>query len=271
MGKNDLTYGFIGCGNMGGAIIRGMLASGYTTPANIMASAHSQKHLEVLSQECGIHTTLSNTEIAANGDVIVLAIKPYQFDEVLSQIASYIKPNALIVSIAAGISLAKLASFFHEPRKLFRAMPNTPVLVLEGMTSVSKNEYATEEDCQLILDMFTSCGSCVEVKESLIDTVIGVSGSSPAYIYMIIEAMADAAVLDGMTRDDAYTFAAQAVLGAAKMVLSTKVHPGVLKDQVCSPGGTTIAAVAKLEETGLRNSIITAQRCCVQKSKDMLQ
>ena len=148
-------------------------------------------------------------------------------------------------------------------------MPNTPAMVLEAMSALSPNEHVSKEELQSVVAIYESFGKAEVVPESLMDAVVGVSGSSPAYVYMFIEAMADAAVEDGMPRTQAYKFAAQSVYGAAKMVLETNTHPGVLKDAVCSPGGTTIAAVAKLEEKGLRDAVISAQRCCVAKSKDM--
>ena len=148
-------------------------------------------------------------------------------------------------------------------------MPNTPAMVLEAMSALTPNEFVTAEELQTITEIFESFGKAEIVPESLMDAVTGVSGSSPAYVYLFIEAMADAAVADGMPRAQAYKFAAQAVYGSAKMVLETGRHPGELKDAVCSPGGTTIAAVAKLEEKGLRDAVISAQRCCVAKSKDM--
>lgn len=270
MNKN-VTYGFIGCGNMGGAIIKGMLASGFTKAEQIMASTSSTEHVQMRSESLGVPVTADNEHVIKVADVIILAIKPYQFDSVLKPICHLVRPNQLIISLAAGISLSYMEKEFFPGCKLLRAMPNTPVQVLEGMTSLSANAQVNEEELQLARNIFESCGKCEVVAESLIETVIGVSGSSPAYIYMVIEAMADAAVSDGMPRAKAYTFAAQAVLGAAKMVLETGQHPGQLKDSVCSPGGTTIAAVAKLEETGLRNSIITSQKTCVQRAKDMLE
>ncbi len=265
------TYGFIGCGNMGGAIIKGMLQSGFATKNQILASTSTPEHIPMREESLGIPVTTDNESIIKEADVLVLAIKPYQFEKVLRPICHLSKPGQLIISLAAGVSLSYIEKEFFQNAKIIRCMPNTPVQVLEGMTSLSPNTNVTSEDLVLAKALFESCGKCEVVEEHLIETVIGVSGSSPAYIYMVIEAMADAAVSDGMPRAKAYKFAAQAVLGAAKMVLETGIHPGQLKDNVCSPGGTTIAAVAKLEETGLRNSIITSQKTCVQRAKDMLE
>lgn len=175
----------------------------------------------------------------------------------------------LLVSIAAGKSIASIESLFGREIKLVRAMPNTPALVGEGMSALCANARVSEAELAEIRAVFNSFGVCEFVPESMMDTVVGVSGSSPAYVYLFIEAMADAAVADGMPRAQAYKFAAQSVLGSAKMVLETGSHPGALKDAVCSPGGTTIEAVAILEEEGMRHAVIRAQRACVQKSKDM--
>ena len=165
--------------------------------------------------------------------------------------------------------ISHIEAMFDSRLKLVRAMPNTPALVGEAMSALCCNELVTEEELAEAVSIFNSFGKCEVIKEALMDAVIGVSGSSPAYVYLFIEAMADAAVADGMPRAQAYKFAAQSVLGSAKMVLETGTHPGALKDAVCSPGGTTIEAVAVLEEEGLRNAVIKAQRACVQKSRDM--
>lgn len=174
-----------------------------------------------------------------------------------------------MVSIAAGKSIDALSNAFGKEVKLIRIMPNTPALVGEGMSAISANEKVTEAEKEKVIEIFNSFGKCEEVSESLMDTVTAVSGSSPAYVFMFIEAMADAAVVGGMPRDKAYIFAAQAVLGSAKMVLDTKKHPGVLKDMVCSPAGTTIEAVSVLEEKGMRDAVISAMKVCMEKSKEM--
>lgn len=263
------TIGFIGGGNMGSAIIGGICRSGPVMPSQILASAHTSATLEKLKAAYGIRTTLCNEEVAKASDILFLAVKPDKFPEILPCIAPFLKPDCVIVSVAAGQSITALEAALPAESKIIRAMPNTPALVGEAMSALCCNEYVTEKELHYVQKLFTCFGKAELVSESLIDTVIGVSGSSPAYVYLFIEAMADAAVADGMPRSMAYRFAAQSVLGAAKMVLDTGIHPGVLKDAVCSPGGTTIEAVAKLEEGGLRSTVISAQRACVQKSKDM--
>lgn len=265
----DKIIGFIGAGNMGSAMIGGILNSSLATTSQVIASAHSPATLEKIKSTFSIETTLSNETVAERSDILFLAVKPAKFDEVIPQIANHVKGNCIIVSIAAGKTLSAIEDTFGKKVKLVRAMPNTPALVCEAMSALCPNDAVTSAELSQIEQIFQCFGKCEIVPESLMDAVIGVSGSSPAYVYMFIEAMADAAVADGMPRKQAYKFAAQSVLGAAKMVLETNEHPGVLKDAVCSPGGTTIEAVAALEKGGLRRTIIEAQRACSRKSREM--
>lgn len=263
------TVGFIGSGNMGRAIMGGMIAAGLYAPSQILASAKTKETVEKIEKELGIVVTTDNTEVARKADILFLAVKPGVFATVIPQIRDVCKEGQVVVSIAAGQTLASITDLFGRQIKLVRSMPNTPALVGEAMSAVTPNEKISPEELQEVMAIFESFGKAEIVPETMMDAVVGVSGSSPAYVYMFIEAMADAAVADGMPRKQAYKFAAQSVLGAAKMVLETGEHPGVLKDAVCSPGGTTIAAVAELEKSGLRSSVIEAQRACVQKSRDM--
>lgn len=265
----DKTIGFIGGGNMASAMIGGILKSSLAAKEQIIATAKTTKTTDSLSERFGISASTDNTAAAKQSDILFLAVKPYLFEEIIVEIKDYVRPETLIISIAAGQTLEKIEHVFEKNIKLVRAMPNTPALVGEAMSALCSNQNVTEDDLSDAKAIFNSFGKCEVVPESMMDTVIGVSGSSPAYVYMFIEAMADAAVADGMTRAQSYKFAAQAVLGAAKMVLETETHPGALKDAVCSPGGTTIEAVAMLEQLGLRSTVINAQRACVQKSRDM--
>lgn len=267
--KMNKTIGFIGGGNMASAIIGGILSSKLATKEQILATTKTDSSAASLSERFGISAGTDNTAAAKQSDILFLAVKPHLFGEVIAEIKSYVQPGTLIISIAAGQTIEKIEHAFEKNIKLVRAMPNTPALVGEAMSALCANKNVTEDDLSDARTIFNSFGKCEIVPESMMDTVIGVSGSSPAYVYMFIEAMADAAVADGMPRAQSYKFAAQAVLGAAKMVLETGTHPGALKDAVCSPGGTTIEAVAMLEQLGLRSTVITAQRACVQKSKDM--
>lgn len=261
--------GFIGCGNMAQAMLKGILAKEVYGKDEIIVSRRSKKALEQIQEEFGVQTTTENSEVAAKADVLVLAIKPYQFAEVVPEIAGHVKEDTLIISIAAGQTVENIERLFGKTIKLVRTMPNTPALVLAGATGMCFNTNVTEEEQVKAVRLFESFGVAAVVSESMIDTVIGVSGSSPAYVFMFIEAMADAAVADGMPRDQAYQLAAQTVYGSAKMVLETGKHPGELKDMVCSPGGTTIEAVRVLEEKGLRSAVIEGQMACVKKAREM--
>lgn len=265
----DTMIGFIGAGNMGSAMIGGMLNSSLATTGQIIASAHSRATLDKIRAKFSIETTQSNEEVAKKSDIIFLAVKPNKFDEVIPQISQQLKNDCIIVSIAAGKTIAAIEAAFGRKIKLVRAMPNTPALVGEAMSALCPNDLVTPQELRLIEEIFSCFGKAEVVPEHMIDAVVGVAGSSPAYVYLFIEAMADAAVAEGMPRAQAYKFAAQSVLGAAKMVLVTGEHPGVLKDAVCSPGGTTIEAVAALEKGGFRDTVITASRACSKKSRDM--
>ena len=261
--------GFIGGGNMGGAIIGGILKAGLAASGNLMVSDRNEAGLAQLRDSYGVQTTTDNRAVAGAADILFLAVKPGVYPAVIGEVRDVVKPDAVIVSIAAGQSIAKVEALFAQPIHLMRVMPNTPALVGEAMSALSPNRNMTQEEIQEVVAIFNSLGEAEVVSESLMDAVVGVSGSSPAYVYMFIEAMADAAVADGMPRAQAYKFAAQSVLGSAKMVLETGRHPGELKDMVCSPGGTTIEAVAVLEQEGFRNSVIKAQRACAKKSREM--
>ncbi|MED3397782.1 pyrroline-5-carboxylate reductase [Bacillus wiedmannii] len=265
----DKQIGFIGCGNMGMAMIGGMLNKKIVSANNIICSDLNTMNLKNASEKYGLTTTTDNNEVAKNADILILSIKPDLYASIINEIKEVIKNDVIVVTIAAGKSIKSTEETFAKKLKVVRVMPNTPALVGEGMSALCPNEMVTEKDLEDVLNIFNSFGQTEIVSEKLMDVVTSVSGSSPAYVYMIIEAMADAAVLDGMPRNQAYKFAAQAVLGSAKMVLETGIHPGELKDMVCSPGGTTIEAVATLEEKGLRTAIISAMQRCTQKSVEL--
>lgn len=252
---------------MGTAMIGGILSAGLVSPENIMAADPSEEAREKLSARFKIKVTSDNREAADFADILILAVKPQFIYQVIPGIKSAFREDTLLISIVAGQSIEALTEAFGKPLRLIRVMPNTPALVGEAMSAFSPNENASEEDLQDAAAILSSFGKCEKVPESMMDAVTGVSGSSPAYVYLLIEAMADAAVADGMPRDKAIRFAAQAVLGSAKMVLETGKHPGELKDMVCSPGGTTIEAVASLEADHFRGTIIKAQRACTEKSR----
>ena len=263
------TIGFIGGGNMGSAMIGGILSSGLCDKEHLMASARTDSTVQKLSERFGISATTDNKSVAAFSDILFLAVKPVMFPAVISEIKDSLKSDAIIVSIAAGPTIAAIENAFGKKIKLVRAMPNTPAMIGEAMSALCLNSSVSSDEAAEIEALFNSFGKCEIVTEHLMDAVIGVSGSSPAYVYMFIEAMTDAAVEDGMPRAQAYKFAAQSVLGSAKMVLETGKHPGELKDAVCSPAGTTIEAVAVLEQEGFRGTVIKAQHACSEKSRKM--
>ena len=262
--------GFIGSGNMGGAMIGGIIKASLTAKENIYVSDINEASLNKMKESYGVNTTTDNAELAKECDIIVLSVKPFLYPVVINQIKDVVKEDVIIVVIAAGQSSAAVAELFGKEIKVVKTMPNTPALVVEE-TEIEETgtEKPSKEETEEIVAIFNSFGKCEIVPEHLMDAVTAVSGSSPAYVYMLIEAMADAAVVEGMPRPQAYKFAAQSVLGSAKMVLETGKHPGELKDMVCSPGGTTIAAVAKLEETGFRSSIMQGMKACADKSREM--
>ncbi len=263
-----MKIGFIGCGNMATAMIGGILGKNLVAPDDLMASSKSEKTKKKIREELGIRAE-NNRTVAAASDILILAIKPVYMEEVIREIRREIHSRTIVVTLAPGKTLEWLENTFDSDVKLIRTMPNTPALVGEGMTAMCPNENVTGEDLKKVISVFESFGKVQVVSEPMIDVVVGVSGSSPAYVFMFIEAMADAAVADGMPRTQAYEFAAQSVLGSAKMVLETGKHPGELKDMVCSPGGTTIEAVRVLEEKGLRSAVIEAQKACVKKARGL--
>lgn len=265
----DKKIGFVGAGNMGGAIIGGLINSKLVAANDIYALNHRPDSLKNLITNYAINGTKTLEEIVKVSDLLVIGVKPKDVAKVLAEAASYLRKDTVIISIAAGVTLATLENALGFKHKLVRVMPNTPALVGEGMSSITPNELVTEQELAQVEAMFTSLGKAEVVPEHLIDAVVGVSGSAPAYIFMLIEAMADGAVLGGMPRQQAYTFAAQAVLGSAKMVLESDKHVGALKDMVCSPAGTTIEAVRTLENKGFRSAIIEAMKSCMDKSAAM--
>ena len=264
----DKMIGFIGAGNMGSAMIGGILDASLVTTSQIIASAHSPETLDKIRTKFSIETTQSNEVVAERSDILFLAVKPNKFSEVLPQIKGHLKPDCIVVSIAAGQPIANIEALLGEVR-LIRAMPNTPALVGAAMSALCPNDKVTPEEVKLVESLFNSFGRAEVVPESMMDAVVGVSGSSPAYVYMFIEAMADAAVAQGLPRKQAYTFAAQTLLGSAKMVLETGQHPGELKDAVCSPAGTTIEAVNVLEKKGMRSAVIEAVTAAAKKNHQL--
>ena len=260
--------GFIGTGNMGYAILKGLLKI-YSQDELMITDANKDKRQQV-SQEMGVAAAEDNETLAKSVKYIVLAVKPQYYGAVLKDIAPVVTKEQVIISIAPGITIDDLKKELGDDKRIVRAMPNTPALIGEGMTGVCYDrQLFTEEEEKEIHTFFSSFGKMRIVEERLINAVVCVSGSSPAYVYMFIEALADSAVKYGLPRDTAYEMAAQAVAGSAKMVLETGKHPGELKDAVCSPGGTTIAAVSALEEAGFRSAVIEAMKACADVSRNL--
>ncbi len=251
--------GFIGTGNMSTAIISGLLNSEYIQPKQIYGSAKSENTIKKIKEIYNINIC-SNIEVAKNSKVIFLGVKPYLYSSVLEEIKNHIGDDTIVVSIAPLQTIQTIRNTIGSEKKVVSSMPNTPATVGEGMSAVSFSENINIEEKQLILEIFSTFGQVEEIDEKLMNTVVAVSGSAPAYVYMFIESLADGAVRGGMTRQQAYKFASQTVLGSAKMVLDTKEHPALLKDKVCSPGGTTIQAVATLEKYGMRNAVLQAMQ-----------
>ncbi|KAJ49203.1 pyrroline-5-carboxylate reductase [Clostridium tetanomorphum] len=263
------TIGFIGCGNMAQAMITGVVSSKIVSPVNVSVSDKDDEKLKCMKEKFNVNILNSNEEVAKNSDIIILAVKPNKYKEVIEEIKNYVKENVIIVIIGAGIAIEYVEKAFEKKVKVIRTMPNTPALVGEGMSAICCNELIEEEDLKVVVDIFKSFGKVEIIQENLMEVIPAVSGSSPAYVYMFIEALADGAVLDGVPRDKAYKMAAQSVLGAAKMVLETGEHPGVLKDRVCSPAGTTIEAVYSLEKNNFRGTVMEAMRKCTDKTREM--
>ena len=264
-----MKLGFIGTGNMAGAIMGGIIRNEIFQPEEIIGADISKEGRERVRAAYGINVTEDNKKAASESEVLVLSVKPQYYAETIKEIKDCVREDQLIITIAPGKTLKWLEEQFEKKVKIVRTMPNTPALVGEGMTAACVNDAVTEEEKEYALKILRSFGKVEIVTENMIDAVVAVSGSAPAYVFMFIEAMADAAVSEGMPRKQAYEFAAQAVYGSAKMVLDTGKHPGELKDMVCSPSGTTIEAVRVLEERGLRSAVIEAMKVCADKSRNM--
>lgn len=264
-----MKLGFIGCGNMAGAMMGGIIGNGICKAEDVYGSDLFAPSREKVKEQYGIHVTDNNLEVVKNTDVLVLAVKPQYYESVITEIKDQVREEQIIITIAPGKTLAWLEEKFGKEVKLVRTMPNTPAMVGEGMTGVCHNQAVTKEELELACKILNGFGKAEVLPESLMDTVVAVSGSSPAYVFLFIEAMADAAVAGGLPRPQAYKFAAQAVMGSAKMVLETGKHPGELKDMVCSPAGTTIKAVEVLEKNGFRSAVIEAMEKCTEVAKGM--
>ena len=264
-----MKLGFIGTGNMAGAIIGGIIKKGIVCPEDIIGSDIFEAGREKVKALYGIEVTADNKEVAQKADLLVLSVKPQFYPTVISEIKDIVDDKKIVITLAPGKTLSWLEEQFGKKVKIVRTMPNTPSMVGEGMTGICPNSFVTQDEVDEIVRILRGFGRVEVVPEYLMDVVVAVSSSSPAYVFMFIEAMADAASADGMPRAQAYQFAAQAVLGSARMILETHKHPGELKDMVCSPGGTTLEAVRVLEDHRLRSSVFEAMKACVAHAKKM--
>lgn len=264
-----MKIGVIGLGNMAGAMIGGLIAKGFVKAEEICGSDANQEMAKKRAKEFGICIATNNQETAKEADYLILAVKPQFASDVIAEIKDNCKAGQVVISIMAGKSIEWITTQFGHEIKLVRCMPNTAALVGEAITALSPSDNVGREELDTVKHIIESFGKAEVVPERLMDSVVGVSGSAPAYVFMMMEAMADAAVEGGMPRQQAYTFAAQAVLGSAKLMLETGKHPGELKDMVCSPAGTTIAAVRVLEEKGFRGAVIDAVEAAIKRSSEL--
>jgi pyrroline-5-carboxylate reductase len=267
----QLTLGFIGAGKMATALAGGFLKAKLVSEQQVLASDPSESARSGFAKETGSRTTVSNLEVAKFGRVLFLAVKPVQVQEVLSEVSAGFTSDRLLISVAAGVSLASLQRGLPAGARVIRVMPNTPALVGASASAFALGQSATREDGDLAQRLLGTVGLAFELKESLLDAVTGLSGSGPAYVYLMIEALSDGGVAAGLPRDTATRLAAQTVLGGAKMVIETGLHPAALKDMVASPGGTTIEGLCELEKGGLRGTLISAVRAAAEKSKKLGQ
>jgi pyrroline-5-carboxylate reductase len=266
-----LTIGFLGAGKMAAALARGFVRAGLLTARQIIASDPSEAARAAFAKEVGAKTTASNPEVARFANVLVLAVKPDQVGTVLADVRDHFTAKHCLISIAAGMPLAKLEAGLGAGARLIRVMPNTPALVGASATAFALGKSARPEDGELAQKLFSAIGLAFQVKEALLDAVTGLSGSGPAYVCLFIEGLSDGGVAAGLPREVATRLAAQTVLGSAKMVLETGLHPGVLKDMVTSPGGTTIEGLHELEKGKVRGALISAVRAAAEKSRKLGQ
>lgn len=265
---NVQKIGFIGGGNMAEALIKGLLASGFPVD-RVMASEPSELRREHLAEEFGIELTIDNTELMNKCEIVVLSIKPQIVEEVLAEVSSAYSEEKLLVSILAGVSCTQIEKHFSGNPRVVRVMPNTPALVGEGASAICRGHNSTKEDLDLVKQLFESVGKVQVIDERQMDAATGLSGSGPAYIYTVIEALADGGVREGLRRDVAHALAVQTVVGAALMVRETGEHPAILRDRVCSPGGTAITGVSTLEKKGLRTTLMEAVSAAANRSREL--
>ncbi|HVS32074.1 MAG TPA: pyrroline-5-carboxylate reductase [Thermoanaerobaculia bacterium] len=266
--SNDKTIGFIGAGNMAEAMIRGLLRHGAFAIAQIAASGPREERMRELRDTYGIYATVDN-KVPAASEIVVLSVKPQILSRVLDEVGSTISPEALVISIAAGVPVGAIQVRLASGTRVVRAMPNTPALVDAAATAIARGDYARESDLEDAKRIFDAIGTTVILDESQMDAVTGLSGSGPAYVFLILEALADAGVKVGLSRRTSQLLAAQTVLGSAKLLLETNEHPGRLKDMVTSPGGTAITGLHTLEAGGVRTTLMNAVEAATVRSREL--
>jgi pyrroline-5-carboxylate reductase len=268
----DKHIGIIGTGNMGEALISGLIGSASSKPKNIICTDVRETILDAIREKYGVQTTTNNLDAVADSDIVIYAVKPQIMAAVLNETAKKLDMSKLIISIAAGVPMEAIESCLNKKLRLIRVMPNIAAAVKEAATAIAAGKHASEDDIKLAMTIFNSIGKTVFIPENyLMDAITGLSGSGPAYIFLIVEAMADAGVKVGLSRQEALFLSAQTVLGAAKMLIETQEHPGQLRDRVASPGGTAIAGLASLESGGLRTTLINAVEVATNRSKELGQ
>ncbi len=268
---SELTLGFLGAGKMAAALARGFITAKLTSSKNIVASDVAEASRKSFADETGVKPMPANLAVCKAAQTLILAVKPDQVGGVLAELRAHVTPRHLLISIAAGVPLAKLEVGLEPGARVIRVMPNTPALVGASASAFALGKHATPADAAFAQKLFSAVGVALQVKEPLLDAVTGLSGSGPAYVYQIIEALSDGGVAAGLPREVATKLAAQTLLGAARMVLETGQHPGALKDMVTSPGGTTIEGLHELEKAGVRGALMNAVRAAAEKSKKLGQ
>jgi len=267
---NNKKITIIGTGNMGEALVGGLIVSQSSKPKNIICSDISQDKLDQVKSKFKVRTTTNNLKAVAEADIIIFAVKPQIMAATLVETAAKLDMSKLVISIAAGVPLAAMEACINKDLRLIRVMPNIAAFVKEAASAIAAGAHATKEDVGLAMEIFNSIGKCIFLKENyLMDAITGLSGSGPAYIFLIVDALADAGVKMGLSRQDSLFLAAQTIYGAAKLLIETQEHPGQLKDKVTSPGGTAIAGLATLESGGLRTTLINAVEAATHRSQEL--
>jgi pyrroline-5-carboxylate reductase len=265
----EKRIGFIGSGNMGTALVRGLISSGTSSADRVICSDIKETKTQALHERFGVETTSDNCRVARESDIVIYAIKPQIMARILRETAPCLDMSKVVVSIAAGVPLAAIQSCLKKDLRLIRVMPNVGSAVMESATGITAGDHAQNGDLELVVDIFESVGKTVVVDEYLMDAITGLSGSGPAYIFLIVDALADAGVKVGLSREDALYLSAQTLLGSAKLLMETQEHPSRLKDSVTSPGGTAIAGLHTLEEGGLRTTLINAVESATKRAREL--